>query len=105
MKRLSLLFACILTFAFVICMNAYGAEIEGQLNINTADVQHFQMLPGASMEIAQNIVEYRNVNGPFAMVDDLMNVQGMDRDWLDQMRPHLTTSGATTLTIDKKPIM
>ena len=71
-----------------ICM-AQQWEYEGQININTATVQTLHLLPGMEMETAQNIVSFRETNGPFSTVDELKNVKGVDSDllaWSDLAR-------------------
>jgi len=49
----------------------------GALNINTADVAAFETLPGIGPGIAQRICDYRQANGPFARIEDIMNVSGI----------------------------
>lgn len=48
-----------------------------QININTATVQHLQLLPGIGESLAQRIVTYRETNGNFTTVEELMNVSGI----------------------------
>ena len=47
------------------------------LNINTATKPQLQELPGIGDIIAQRIIDYREVNGPFQTVDELKNVEGI----------------------------
>jgi competence ComEA-like helix-hairpin-helix protein len=63
-----------------------GTAQQGMVDINTASVQELQTVPGIDQTLAQNIVSYRDVNGPFASVDDLSKVQGMDQQKLDSIR-------------------
>jgi competence ComEA-like helix-hairpin-helix protein len=69
-----------------------GAAQGPKVDINTASAQEFQSVPGIDAALAQNIVSYRDANGPFSSVDDLSKVQGMDRQKLDQVRNHFTVS-------------
>ena len=41
--------------------------------------------------LAQRIVDYRNANGPFASVDDLLEVNGIGPGILETIRPQITT--------------
>lgn len=54
-----------------------GAVSGGLLNLNRADAQAFEELPGIGPTLAARIVDYRNANGPFVRVSDLMRVSGI----------------------------
>lgn len=75
----------------------YGFEAREQLNINTATVEELQEVPGITMALAQNIAAYRNAHGPFAALDDLLHVEGMDAEILAKARMHLTIESQTHL--------
>ena len=60
------------------------------VNINTATVQQLEALPGIGPSTAQRIVTYREKNGPFKKLEDLMNVQGIGEKSFLKLRPHLT---------------
>src|SRR5689334_24463734 len=47
------------------------------VNINSASVQELDGLPGIGQKMAQRIVDYRQKNGPFKRLEDLMGVQGI----------------------------
>lgn len=57
----------------------YRDQPEGfyRLDINAATVQQLQDLPGIGEIIAQRIVDYREKNGSYHTVDDLLNVEGI----------------------------
>ncbi len=65
----------------------------GALNINTATVQELSMLPFVDTQTAQNIVEFRDSHGPFTAIDELKNVKGITRTFLDDLRSHLKVVG------------
>jgi competence ComEA-like helix-hairpin-helix protein len=69
-----------------------GAAQGAKVDINTASAQELQTVPGIDAALAQNIVSYRDANGPFSSVDDLTRVQGMDMQKLDAVRNNLTVS-------------
>lgn len=60
------------------------------VNVNTATVQQFEALPGIGPSTAQRIVTYREKNGPFKKLEDLMNVQGIGEKSFLKLRPYLT---------------
>lgn len=50
----------------------------GKVNINTATVQELdEKLPGIGPTLAQRIVDYRKLHGPFAKIEDLNDVSGI----------------------------
>ena len=61
------------------------------LNINTATAGQLETLDGIGQVLAQRIVDYRNANGPFASVDDLLEVNGIGPGILETIRPQITT--------------
>jgi len=73
-----------------------SSRSEGVLNINTASVDEFRLLPGINEQLARNIVDYRNANGPFRSVNELLNVRGMTRQQLSVIQKHLVLQGKTT---------
>lgn len=62
----------------------------GSININTASATELDVLPGVGPSTAQAIVSYRNKKGPFARVEDLLNVPGIGPAKLSQMRGQIS---------------
>ena len=52
-------------------------ETDGRININTADVTQLCTIPGIGESRAQSIVTYREQNGAFGAVEDIMKVSGI----------------------------
>jgi len=63
------------------------------VNINTATAVEFEALPGIGKATANRIVEYRQKNGSFKKVEELMNVQGIGEKSFLKLRAQLTVSG------------
>lgn len=53
------------------------APYNERININTATAPELEQLPGIGPALAHSIIEYREANGPFQSIDDLMNVPGI----------------------------
>ena len=63
----------------------------GKLNINTADEAALQeRMVGIGATKARAIVQYREENGPFSSVDDLLEVKGVGVKTLEKSRDMLT---------------
>ncbi len=50
---------------------------DNRININTADETQLTTLTGIGATRAQAIIAYREENGPFASIEEIMNVQGI----------------------------
>ena len=57
--------------------NTGMAAQDNRININTADEAQLTTLTGIGATRAQAIIAYREENGPFAAIEDIMNVQGI----------------------------
>lgn len=60
------------------------------ININTATVSLLCKIDGIGQVKAQRIVDYREENGPFTCVEDLLNVYGIGEATLEKMRPYIS---------------
>ena len=77
---------------------AADAPANGVVNLNTASAEQLQLLPRVGPSIAGRIVEFRQQNGPFDSVDELVAVRGIGERSLEGLRPYLAVDGDTTLT-------
>jgi len=68
--------------------------VEGRININTADVDELVKLPGIGPTKARSIIDYRNKNGKFSSVDDLLNIKGIGEKTLEKLRNSVTIGDA-----------
>ncbi len=66
------------------------------VNINTADDQALELLPGIGPARARAIIEYRKAKGPFKRVDSLSEISGIGERALERIRPHCVLKGKTT---------
>src|SRR3989338_491269 len=68
------------------------------VNINTASVAELDTLPSIGEARAQDIVEYREANGPFATIEDIMNVSGIGTGTYNSVKDHITVGSAESET-------
>lgn len=54
-----------------------GSLADGKLNVNTATAEQLELLPGIGAEKAHAIVVYREEQGAFASIEELMQVKGI----------------------------
>ena len=69
-------------------------------NINTATAEQLAVVPGLNVDLAELIVRHREEHGPFARVDDLLQVNAIDERMLARARPHLTVGPPEDETVD-----
>ena len=62
-----------------------------KVNINTADVAALDLLPGIGPALAQRIVDYRQAQGPFLRIEDIMEVPGIGPGTFEKIRELITT--------------
>ena len=62
------------------------------ININTAAAGELDNLPGVGAKTAERIVEYRQKNGPFKKIEELMNVRGVGEKNFLKLKDHITVA-------------
>jgi competence protein ComEA len=62
------------------------------ININTAAADQLERLPGVGPSTAARIVEYRQKNGGFKKIEELMNVRGIGEKTFLKMKNQLTVT-------------
>ena len=69
-----------------------GSLAADKLDLNQADTEMLTTLPGIGPKTAEKIAAYREANGPFTSVDDLLNIKGIGPDKLEKIRQLVTLS-------------
>jgi competence ComEA-like helix-hairpin-helix protein len=64
------------------------------VNINTANSEQLQQVPGIGPATADKILQMRKSYGPFKSVDDLLAIRGLGAKRLEKMRKYLTVGKA-----------
>jgi competence protein ComEA len=65
--------------------------INNLVNINTATIEQLDTLPEIGPKTAQNIINYRDANGPFEKTEDIMNVDGIGQAIFNEIKDMITT--------------
>ena len=63
---------------------------KGLININSADKNELMTLPGIGEKKAEDIIRYREDNGGFKSVEDLMNVDGIKEGTFQKLKDKIT---------------
>ena len=87
MRRFLTTIVGVFCVVFALVGFAYGAQ--GKINMNTATPAELALLPGIGASIANNIVEFRQANGPFDSIDGLIKVKGIGEKKLENIREYV----------------
>ena len=66
---------------------ATAATAAAPVNLNTATAEQLATIPGVGPKMAERIIDYRQKNGGFKKVEDLMNVSGVGEKSFLKMKP------------------
>lgn len=66
-----------------------ASSLAKTLNINTATTEQLSSIPGLS-SLASAITSYRDANGTFSSLKDLLNIDGIDASLLEKITPFLS---------------
>ena len=61
----------------------------GKVNLNTADKDQLLTLPGIGDTRAEAILAYRDTNGNFASIEEIMNVEGIKEKMYEKLKDYI----------------
>lgn len=67
-----------------------SATPKGKISISNATLEELMTLPGVGEAKAKSIIEYRNSNGPFNQIEDIMKVSGIGDNLFAQIKEYIT---------------
>lgn len=73
-------------------LSSFAAFAADKININTASADELQLLNRVGPSTANAVVQYREQNGAFANVDDLVNIKGIGEKKVAKIAEIVTVS-------------
>jgi competence ComEA-like helix-hairpin-helix protein len=77
--------------------NGAGEGASGLININTAGIEELKTLWGINDVRAERIIAYREANGPFQTIEEIVDVSGIGFGIFGQIEDDITVSQASEL--------
>lgn len=69
---------------------AASTAMGDKIDINSASSDTLAKIPGVGSELGSAITNYRDTNGKFSAITDLLNIDGIDAGLLEKITPFLT---------------
>ena len=69
-----------------------------KVNINTASAEELDTLPGIGESLAGRIIAYREANGPFRTIEQIMEVSGIGEAKFAELKDRITVDNEGDMT-------
>lgn len=67
-----------------------GGQGENRINLNQATAAELQLLPGLGPALSRRVVEFREANGNFRRIEDIMQVPGIGPKTFERIKDYVT---------------
>ena len=67
-----------------------AADVIGKIDINKAETEELMLLPLVGEGRAEDIIEYREENGDFSRIEDIMQVSGIGEKTFEEIKEQIT---------------
>jgi competence ComEA-like helix-hairpin-helix protein len=74
--------------------NANNNNNNNLINLNHASEDELLMLPGITRQIAQDILQYRQVNQDFKQINELLYITGINHDLFERIRSDVSVDSS-----------
>lgn len=68
---------------------AYKITLKIPISINTANHEELDTIPDIGPKLAQKIINYRSIYGPFKTIDEVKNIPGMGKVRYLKIKPYI----------------
>ncbi|MBD3414515.1 MAG: hypothetical protein GF421_08810 [Candidatus Aminicenantes bacterium] len=80
----------VILFTFMTVASAWGGLGADKININTASHAELQKLPRIGEVVAQRIIDFREANGKFKKIEEIMKVRGIGEKTFENIKDRIT---------------
>lgn len=87
-RRIITLFSIALFLLISLASATLASEPE-KIDVNKASIEELSSLKGIGQKYAERIVEYREKNGPFKKIDDILLVKGIGEKTFESIKDKL----------------
>jgi competence protein ComEA len=81
---------CFIAIVFTLSVIPAYAQVADKININTADLQTLAKLKNIGPVRAESVVKYREENGPFGRIEDIVKVKGIGKKTFEAIKDDIT---------------
>lgn len=71
-------------------INEESSTVNEKVSINNGTLEQFQSLSGIGESKAKSIIKYREENGPFNVIEDIMNISGIGEALFEKIKDSIT---------------